>query len=74
MWLPQAFRAVRFRADPDAIGGISATTYVCAMVFNALLLMYGLVNHASPVAVAGTVNLACAIVIVTVVYLARRSA
>jgi uncharacterized protein with PQ loop repeat len=74
MWVPQALRAVRRRHQVSSLAGLSATAYIMAMVFNALLLTYGLLNHADPVVVAGTVNLACATVTVTVVLLARRTA
>ena len=73
MWVPQAVRAVRHRADIHAIAGISLTTYLLAIVFNALLLTYGLLKDATPVALAGSINLACATVIVGVVLGTRRS-
>lgn len=64
MWIPQAVRAVRHRADPDALAALSLTTYLVALGFNVLLLVYGAVEHARPVVVAGAVNLVCAAVIV----------
>ena len=73
MWLPQTFRAVRHRRDAQVLHGISAPTYLTAIVFNALLLTYGLLQDAAPVALAGSINLACAAVITTVVLSARRS-
>jgi hypothetical protein len=42
-----------------------------AMVFNALLVSYGLLNHAGPVMLAGCINLVCASVIVSVLLRAR---
>ncbi|HWI42151.1 MAG TPA: hypothetical protein VNS81_00925 [Nocardioides sp.] len=73
MWVPQAARAVRHRHDPSAIAGISVASYVLAVGFNALLLAYGLTTHATPVAVAGVVNLVCSAVIVLVATAARAS-
>jgi uncharacterized protein with PQ loop repeat len=72
MWVPQAVRALRHRGQPSALAGISATAYAGAVLFNALLLTYGLLQDAGPVVVAGCVNLACALVIVAVVLDARR--
>jgi hypothetical protein len=54
------------------LAGISVASYATAMTFNALLLAYGLVNGARPVALAGCMNLACAAVILIVVSRARR--
>ena len=71
MWLPQLARAFRHRHDRAALGGLSLATYATAIVFNALLLSYGLVQQAAPVVVAGSVNLACALGIVTVLLLGR---
>lgn len=67
MWLPQATRAWRHRHDPAVLEGISASAYVVALVFNILLLTYGLTTQAPPVVVAAVVNLACALVIVVLV-------
>ena len=72
MWLPQAARAIRHRRDEVRLASLSLTTYAVALVFNALLLTYGLVHHAPPVVVAGMVNLVCAVVIVTILS-ARRN-
>lgn len=66
MWLPQAARAVRHRHDDERLASLSLATYAVALVFNSLLLTYGLVHDARPVVVAGVVNLGCAAVIVTV--------
>lgn len=66
MWVPQAVHAVRHRHDGAAIAGISVASYSLAVVFNALLLAYGLGTHATPVVVAGVVNLLCSAVIVLV--------
>jgi hypothetical protein len=73
MWLPQTIRAVRHRRHAALLAGISPGAYIGAIVFNALLLTYGLVSSAGPVVVAGAVNLACAAVIVSVLLAARRS-
>jgi uncharacterized protein with PQ loop repeat len=71
MWIPQAVRAVRLRRQTAALAGISLAAYVMAMVFNALLLSYGLLASAGPVVLAGCVNLACATVITSVLLLSR---
>jgi hypothetical protein len=72
MWIPQASRTVRRRHDLVALAGISLVSYAIALAFNALLLTYGLVNGAWPVALAGCLNLACAAVILVVVARARQ--
>ncbi|HWJ81168.1 MAG TPA: hypothetical protein VNS55_02925 [Nocardioides sp.] len=74
MWMPQAARALRHRRQAARLAGISASAYLWAIAFNALLLGYGLLGHAAPVVLAGSVNLACASLIVAVVLVARRSA
>jgi len=66
MWWPQAVRLLRRRHDPDARRGVSASTYLVALVFNALLLGYGLVHVALPVVLAAAGNLVCASVILAV--------
>jgi uncharacterized protein with PQ loop repeat len=71
MWVPQAFRAIRNRRDADALAGISLVAYLGAVVFNALLLSYGVVSRATPVVVAGSANLLCAAVIVAVLVRSR---
>jgi uncharacterized protein with PQ loop repeat len=72
MWMPQVARAVRHRHDFEVLAGISLASYLIAVVFNALLVTYGALNHADPVALAGCVNLLCATVIVVVVARSRR--
>lgn len=74
MWVPQAWRAIRLRHDARALAGISATAYLTAVAFNALLLTYGVRNDAFPVVVAGCVNVVCAGVIVAIVLPRRRRA
>ena len=64
MWLPQTVRAFRLRHAETALEGLSLSAYAVAVVFNALLLTYGTVEHARPVQVAGALNLLCAAVIV----------
>ena len=73
MWVPQTIRVLRHRCHAATLAGISPGAYISAIVFNALLLTYGLVSHAGPVIVAGAVNLACATAIVTVLMAARGS-
>jgi len=74
MWMPQAWRAVRLRHDAQALASISTLAYLTAVVFNALLVTYGLLNHAAPVVVAGGVNVVCAGAIVGIVLPSRRRA
>lgn len=71
MWVPQAARAVRHRTDPDVLASLSLASYSVAVVFNILLFTYGSLEHARPVMLAGTVNLLCAALIVTVLLTAR---
>ena len=73
MWVPQAFRAVRHRRDAQALAGISPVASLGAVLFNALLLSYGLTSDAAPVVVAGSANLVCATVIVAVLATSRRA-
>jgi uncharacterized protein with PQ loop repeat len=74
MWMPQVRRVVRLRHRAAALRGMSVAGYLVAIVFNALLLAYGFLNQAVPVAVAGVVNLGCAAVIVVLLMRARRQA
>ena len=74
MWLPQASRAVAGRRDPTAVAGISPTSFLLAMLFNALLASYGTLEHATPVVVAGCVNFCCAVAIMTSIAASRRHA
>ena len=71
MWIPQAVRAWRHRHDPHALQGISGSAYAVALVFNVLLLTYGITTDAPPVVVAAAVNLVCAFAIVSIVRMAR---
>jgi len=71
MWVPQAVRAYVHRHDSPTLAGISSASYLAAVVFNALLLAYGLLNRSGPVVLAGCVNFVCATVIVTVLLSAR---
>lgn len=74
MWLPQTVRAFRLRHAGTAMEGLSLPAYAVAVLFNALLLSYGTLEHARPVMVAGALNLACALVIVTLLVRRRASA
>ncbi len=74
MWLPQATRAVRHRHDRTALAGISPAAYLTAVLFNVLLLAYGLASDAGPVALAGCINVVCAAVIIAVLTWSRRYA
>jgi hypothetical protein len=74
MWIPQAARAVRGRHDAATLAALSLVAYLTAIVFNALLLAYGVSTSARPVELAGSVNLTCATTIVAVLLVARRRA
>lgn len=74
MWLPQTIRAFRLRHSAAALEGLSLSAYAVAVLFNALLLVYGAREHARPVMVAGGLNLVCATVIVVVLGTRRRAA
>jgi high-affinity K+ transport system ATPase subunit B len=54
-----------------ALSGISVTAYYAGMLFNALLLVYGIGTHGVPVIVAACVNLFMSFLIVSVVTRAR---
>lgn len=73
MWVPQALRVLRLRRTGMTLQGVSPAAYAVAIVFNALLVWYGLTERAVPVVVAGTVNLLCAAVIVGALALPRGS-
>jgi hypothetical protein len=74
MWIPQAARAVRGRHDAATLAALSPIAYIIAIVFNALLLVYGRAASARPVELAGAVNMTCATTIVVVLLAARRKA
>jgi len=74
MWIPQAVRVLRLRRSGAVLQGVSPAAYAVAMVFNALLALYGYEERAVPVEVAGAVNLVCATVIIGAILLPRRSA
>jgi uncharacterized protein with PQ loop repeat len=71
MWLPQGWRVIRHRRDPKDLAAISVAAYYTGMLFNALLLVYGIGTHAIPVVVAACVNLVMSLLIVTVVTRSR---
>lgn len=66
MWIPQAVRTWRHRRDTVALRGVSFPAYGVALLFNALLLAYGITTDAPPVIIAASVNFACAAFIVGV--------
>ncbi|UDY24163.1 SemiSWEET family sugar transporter [Nocardioides sp. Kera G14] len=74
MWLPQVVRTWRHRHDPHTLGGISFSAYAVAVLFNALLLTYGLTTDAPPVVIAAVVNLLSALAIVAIGRANQRSA
>jgi len=73
MWMPQAWRVHRHRHDAAVLAGVSVLAYVTAMVFNGLLLAYGVGSDSVPVALSGGVNLLMSGFIVAVVS-TRRAA
>ncbi len=74
MWLPQGWRVVHHRDDSKALEGISVGAYATGVVFNALLLVYGLGTHALPVVLAASVNLIMSSLIVVIVRRSRERA
>jgi hypothetical protein len=72
MWVPQAWRVHRHRHDPAVLAGVSVLAFVTAVVFNGLLLAYGVGSDSVPVALSGGVNLVMSAFIVAVV--SRRRA
>ena len=72
MWMPQAVRVHRHRHDAAVLAGVSVLAYATAMVFNGLLLAYGVGSDSVPVALSGGVNLVMSAFIVAV--LSRRRA
>lgn len=71
MWLPQGWRVIRRRLDPDALEGISVSAYATGMLFNVLLLVYGIGTGGTPVIVAASVNLVMSSLIAAVVSKSR---
>lgn len=72
MWVPRAWRVHRHRHDVAVLAGVSVLAYATAMVFNGLLLAYGVGSDSVPVALSGAVNLVMSGFIVAVV--SRRRA
>jgi len=71
MWLPQGWRVIHRRQEVKELAGISIAAYSTGMLFNALLLVYGIGTSGIPVIVAACVNLLMSSLIVTVVTRAR---
>jgi hypothetical protein len=67
MWMPQAWRVHRHRHDATVLAGVSVLAYATAMVFNGLLLAYGVGSDSVPVALSGGINLLMSAFIVAVV-------
>ena len=67
MWVPQAWRVHRHRRDAAVLAGVSVPAYATAVLFNALLLAYGVGSDAAPVALSGAVNVVMSGFIVAVV-------
>jgi uncharacterized protein with PQ loop repeat len=74
MWLPQGWRVIHHRSDEETLAGVSIAAYGAGMLFNALLLIYGIGTSAIPVIAAACVNLVMSSLIVSVVARARRRA
>ena len=64
----------RASAEEGNLEGISVGAYGTGMLFNALLLIYGVGTHGVPVVVAACVNLVMSSLIVLVVARSRRHA
>jgi uncharacterized protein with PQ loop repeat len=71
MWLPQGWRVIRHRQDAPTLAGVSIGAYSTGMLFNTLLLIYGIGTRGLPVIVAACVNLVMSSLIVTVVTKSR---
>jgi len=67
MWLPQALRAYRQRHDAATLAGLSVTAFSVAVLFNALLLVYGIGTDSAPVALSGGANFVMSALIVAIV-------
>ena len=72
MWVPQALRVHRRRHDPSALAGLSVLAFGTAVVFNGLLLAYGVGSDSVPVAVSGAANLVMSAYIVGTVAVGSR--
>jgi len=57
MWVPQAWRVHSHRQDAAVLAGVSVLAYAVGMLFNTLLLIYGVGSGSGPVALSGGVNL-----------------
>ena len=73
MWVPQAWRVHLHRRDAAVLAGVSVAAYAVGMVFNALLLTYGVGSGSAPVALSGGVNLVLCTFIAAVVARGRRT-
>jgi uncharacterized protein with PQ loop repeat len=71
MWLPQGWRVIHHRHEEKELAAVSVAAYYTGMLFNALLLIYGIGTSAIPVIVAACVNLFMSSLIVIVVAKAR---
>jgi uncharacterized protein with PQ loop repeat len=71
MWLPQGWRVVSRRNGQGTLEGVSVSAYATGMLFNTLLLIYGIGTGAVPVVIAACVNLAMSSLIVVVVTRSR---
>jgi uncharacterized protein with PQ loop repeat len=71
MWLPQGWRILHQR-EVEKLEGVSVAAYGTGMLFNSLLLIYGIGTSGVPVIAAACVNLAMSSLIVAVVTRSRR--
>ena len=67
MWLPQALRAYRHRHDAATLAGLSIVAFSTAVVFNGLLLVYGIGTDSAPIALSGGANFVMSALIVGIV-------
>jgi uncharacterized protein with PQ loop repeat len=74
MLLPQAIKIVRLRNDPDGMKGVSLATEWLIVVNSALWIGYAIGMHAWFSGVPSAVNGPVAILVLAVVFRARRRA
>jgi uncharacterized protein with PQ loop repeat len=74
MWLPQGWRVVHHRHEDEVLAGVSVMAYSAGLLFNALLLVYGIGTSGIPVITAACVNLTMSSLIVIVVSRSRARA
>jgi hypothetical protein len=74
MWLPQGWRVIHHRHDDGVLAGVSVVAFGNGLLFNALLLVYGIGTRGIPVVAAACINLLMSSLIVIVVSRSRTRA